>query len=332
MRLLCRRPLIGRGWRRWRIKGSSLRFEDRRPVDTDSAKNGLDGTEPDGGWDGGVSEEIAERLDGGAGEILESVKSNLLQAGAALLKGKAKVGPGSTPVVDGGSVNTEFARDGGHGLAREQAGDGFRLDRGQLLSLLHSLPFSDSRPIVARPWKGLNGVQGGGCWKQREYFVRSRVTGRWEPGWVVRGDAAYRSPHGGREDFSSPLDYLVVGYQAEMARKSRNDAKGDMLQGTLDMMILRTVLLAPAHGHTIAHAIEKSSDSVLQVEHGSLYPALHRLEDQGLIASFWGTSEANRRAKYYRITPHGRKHLLNERGRFEALVRAVTRVLGPAEE
>jgi PadR family transcriptional regulator PadR len=117
-----------------------------------------------------------------------------------------------------------------------------------------------------------------------------------------------------------------------MARKSRSDARGDMLQGTLDMLILRTLLTGPAHGHTIAHVIEQSSDEILQVEHGSLYPALHRLEDQGLIAAFWGTSESNRRAKYYRMTPAGRRHLLAERSRWQQLVHAVTRVLGPAIE
>ena len=117
-----------------------------------------------------------------------------------------------------------------------------------------------------------------------------------------------------------------------MAKKSRDDARGDMLQGTLDMLVLKALILAPAHGHTIAHAIEKSSEEVLQVEHGSLYPALHRLEDQGLIASFWGTSENNRKAKYYRITPEGRRHLTQERSRWETLVQAVTRVLGPATE
>jgi transcriptional regulator len=103
-----------------------------------------------------------------------------------------------------------------------------------------------------------------------------------------------------------------------------------MLQGTLDMLILKTLLPAPAHGHTIAHVIERGSEDVLQVEHGSLYPALHRLEDRGWIASFWGTSENNRRAKYYRITAAGRRHLISERSRWEALVSAVTRVLGPA--
>ena len=76
-----------------------------------------------------------------------------------------------------------------------------------------------------------------------------------------------------------------------------------MLVGTLDMLVLRTLLFGAAHGHAIAHAIESTSEEVLQVEHGSFYPALHRLEDQGLIVSFWGTSENNRKAKYYRLSP-----------------------------
>ena len=117
-----------------------------------------------------------------------------------------------------------------------------------------------------------------------------------------------------------------------MGRKTRPDSRGDMMQGTLDMLVLKTLLFGPAHGHTIAHVIEKTSEEVLQVEHGSLYPALYRLEDQGLIASFWGTSENNRKAKYYRITPAGRKHLAHERSRWEQLAQAVTRVLGPATE
>jgi PadR family transcriptional regulator, regulatory protein PadR len=117
-----------------------------------------------------------------------------------------------------------------------------------------------------------------------------------------------------------------------MARRKAPDASGDMVSGTLDMLVLRTLMFGPAHGHTIAHAIEHSSDEVLQVEHGSLYPALHRLEDKGLIAGFWGTSEQNRRAKYYRLTPTGRAHLVKERSRWELLVQAVARVLGPAKE
>ena len=80
-------------------------------------------------------------------------------------------------------------------------------------------------------------------------------------------------------------------------------------QGTLDMLVLRVLVMGAAHGHTIAHAIERGSQDVLQIEHGSLYPALHRLENRRWIASFWGTSENNRRAKYYRLTPAGRKQL-----------------------
>jgi transcriptional regulator len=119
---------------------------------------------------------------------------------------------------------------------------------------------------------------------------------------------------------------------APMTRKANPNGRGDMLQGTLDMLVLKTLLAAPAHGHTIAHLIESSSEDILQVEHGSLYPALHRLADRGWIASFWGTSENNRKAKYYRITPQGRKQLLAERNRWESLVLAVGRVLGPAED
>src|SRR2546423_7993584 len=117
-----------------------------------------------------------------------------------------------------------------------------------------------------------------------------------------------------------------------MGRRRRQDRGEDMLLGTLDMLVLRTLLFGRAHGHTIAHAIESSSEDALQVEHGSLSPALHRLEDQGLLASFWGTSERNRKAKYYRLTPEGKKHLIQERSRWESLVQAVTRVLGPATE
>jgi len=117
-----------------------------------------------------------------------------------------------------------------------------------------------------------------------------------------------------------------------MPKRGTPALEEDFLQGTLDVLILRTLMLGPAHGHAIAYAIEHQSDDVLQVEHGSLYPALYRLEDKGLIAAFWGTSESNRRAKYYRLTPAGRAYLTNERGRWEQLVRAVARVLGPATE
>src|ERR1700756_1025688 len=106
----------------------------------------------------------------------------------------------------------------------------------------------------------------------------------------------------------------------------------EMVQGTLDMLILRTLVVGPAHGQTIAHAIERGSEEVLQIEHGSLYPALHRLEDRGWIASFWGTSENNRKAKYYRLTPTGRKQLSVETTRWEQMVRAIGRILKTAEE
>ena len=108
--------------------------------------------------------------------------------------------------------------------------------------------------------------------------------------------------------------------------------QSEMLQGTLDMLILQTLVLGPAHGHTVAHAIERGSEDVLQVEHGSLYPALHRLEDRGWIASFWGTSENNRKARYYRLTPTGRKQLAEQTERWDQLVRAIGRILRPATE
>lgn len=114
-----------------------------------------------------------------------------------------------------------------------------------------------------------------------------------------------------------------------MPKRGTPPIQGDMLQGTLDLLILRTIALGAAHGHAIAHAIERQSDDVLQVEHGSLYPALHRLEDRGWIASFWGTSENNRRARYYRLTPAGRRQLAQQTSRWDELVGAVNRVLRP---
>ena len=105
-----------------------------------------------------------------------------------------------------------------------------------------------------------------------------------------------------------------------------------MLQGALDMLVLRSLVIGPAHGHTIAHAIEHGSDRVLQVEHGSLYPALHRLEDRGLVASFWGTSENNRKAKYYRLTPPVEKCWRQKRQRWEQLARAISRLMKPAAD
>ncbi len=118
-------------------------------------------------------------------------------------------------------------------------------------------------------------------------------------------------------------------YKGNMPKKGSPPLEGELLQGTLDLLILQTLVLGPAHGHTIAYAIEHRSEDVLQVEHGSLYPALHRLEDRGWIASFWGTSENNRRARYYRLTPAGRKQLAHQTSRWDELVRAINRVLRP---
>jgi len=117
-----------------------------------------------------------------------------------------------------------------------------------------------------------------------------------------------------------------------MGRTGKAPLASEMVQGTLDLLILKTLAAAPAHGHTIAHVIERRSEDVLQVEHGSLYPALHRLETRGWIASFWGTSENNRKARYYRLTVAGRKQLLQQASRWEQLVVAIGRVLHPVVE
>ena len=128
----------------------------------------------------------------------------------------------------------------------------------------------------------------------------------------------------------APVDDRVE-YTVSMPRRE-SPLENEMLQGTLDMLVLRTLVLGPAHGHTIAQAIERGSEEVLQVEHGSLYPALHRLEDRGWIASFWGSSENNRKAKYYRLTPAGRKRLSVQTTRWEQVVRAIGRILKPATD
>jgi len=105
----------------------------------------------------------------------------------------------------------------------------------------------------------------------------------------------------------------------------------ELLQGTLDLLILRTLLLGPAHGHAIAKAIEFNSDDVLQVEQGSLYPALHRLIKRRWISVEEGTSENNRRAKFYRLTSKGRRQLEVETGKWDKLARAIGQILRPAE-
>ena len=106
----------------------------------------------------------------------------------------------------------------------------------------------------------------------------------------------------------------------------------DLLQGTLDLLILRTLLTGPAHGHAIAKYIQRTSEELLQVETGSLYPALHRLEAKGWVKASWELSDKGKRARYYRLTPAGKKHLSNERARWDALSRAIGLVLDPTEQ
>jgi transcriptional regulator len=108
----------------------------------------------------------------------------------------------------------------------------------------------------------------------------------------------------------------------------RVETDGEMLKGTLDMMILRTLVGGAAHGHTIAKVIERGSEDVLEVEQGSLYPALHRLEDRGWVASYWGVSENNRKAKFYRLTAAGKKQLARETSRWRQMTRAIGLVMG----
>ena len=107
----------------------------------------------------------------------------------------------------------------------------------------------------------------------------------------------------------------------------RNDESGDLVQGTLDMLVLRMLLRGPLHGYAIAELIHLRSEDVLEVEEGALYPALHRLELRGLLNSEWGFSENKRRAKYYRLTPTGRRHLELESARWNRLVAAIARVM-----
>lgn len=108
------------------------------------------------------------------------------------------------------------------------------------------------------------------------------------------------------------------------------DKKADLLQGTLDLLILRTIALEPMHGWAIAQRIQQVSKDVLQVQQGSLYPALHRLERKNLIRAEWGPSENNRRAKFYRLTKTGRKQLEKERASWERLAAAVAQILETA--
>jgi transcriptional regulator len=111
--------------------------------------------------------------------------------------------------------------------------------------------------------------------------------------------------------------------------KTPDDKHLDLLQGTLDMLILRTLQWGAQHGHGIGHAIRTQSEDLLKVETGSLYPALHRLEKRGWLKSEWGVSEANQRAKYYRLTAAGKAQLVREQDRWSQLVEAIGRIMNP---
>jgi transcriptional regulator len=116
-----------------------------------------------------------------------------------------------------------------------------------------------------------------------------------------------------------------------MSTKEHNE-RIELLQGTLDLLILRTLLLGVTHGHAIAKMIEYNSEEVLQVEQGSLYPALHRLIKRGWISAGEGTSENNRRAKFYRLTAKGRRQLVVETSKWDKLAGAIARILRPVEQ
>ena len=113
---------------------------------------------------------------------------------------------------------------------------------------------------------------------------------------------------------------------------SGGGSRVDLLQGTLDLLILRTLLFGPTHGHAIARHIKHTSQDLLQIETGSLYPALHRLEARGWISASWERSEKGKRAKYYRLTAAGRKQLSAERSKWDTFARAMRLVLKPADQ
>ena len=176
-----------------------------------------------------------------------------------------------------------------------------------------------------------------------ESSSRIVASGRMRLGWRPETSRCYHSDAGRSRGGSQPFDLDLrlitangvhpdVEWKGVETMGRERQPQPEMLQGMLDMLVLQTLLLGPAHGYAVARTIQQRSDDQLQVGQGSLYPALQRLEEAGAIASFWGTSENNRRARYYRLTPAGRRRLLHETGRWSAIVNAVARVLRPAEE
>ena len=117
-----------------------------------------------------------------------------------------------------------------------------------------------------------------------------------------------------------------------MPKRDESPNRIDLLQGTLDLLILQTLQWGPQHGHGVGLAIRSRSSDVLQIEHGSIYPALHRLERRGWLASEWKMSEANRRARYYKLTSPGKKQMIEEQSKWKQLVRAIARTAKPTED
>lgn len=139
-----------------------------------------------------------------------------------------------------------------------------------------------------------------------------------------------------RNDEDSLRSHQETARRSEPSAKASADARAariELMQGTLDMLILRTLVLGPAHGHEIAKHIQRTTDDVLQVEHGSLYPALHRLERRGWVTAKWEMPRDRKREfKYYRLTPAGKKQLAAERSKWRRLVACIGRVMEAAGE
>jgi len=134
--------------------------------------------------------------------------------------------------------------------------------------------------------------------------------------------------NGGR---TSTITVQIEGRRSSMAKQTQQ--RTGLLQGTLDMLILRTLLYGPAHGHQIGKHIQRTSNDFLQMQHGSLYPALHRLEERGWVSAKWETApDRNREFKYYRLTDKGRRQLLAEESQWRQMAEAVARVMWPAAE
>lgn len=133
-----------------------------------------------------------------------------------------------------------------------------------------------------------------------------------------------------KDVFQSAANTGRISSRELMARREPYRDRVELLQGTLDMLILRTLQWGAQHGHGIGQALRASSADLLQIEHGSLYPALHRMERQGWLKSEWKASEANRKAKYYSLTPAGKKQLLHEESKWNTLVATIAQVMKPA--